>query len=90
MNYPIFLVYWRSDPHCKWCDKAKALLDERHIPYTTVDIAIAGLDRDLAFTRLKGEGWGTVPAIFELTPEGDIQGFIGGYDQLTIELENRI
>lgn len=87
---PVFLVYWRSDPVCGWCSKAKTLLDERHIPYIAVDIAIPGADRDTAFERLKAQRWGTVPAIFELDRTGEIKGFIGGYENLVKELEQRI
>lgn len=89
-HLPLFLVYWRSDPPCKSCRDAKALLDERHIPYTAVDIAVAGPERDLAFTRLKAIPWSTVPAIFELDKDGEIKSFIGGYDLLVVDLQNRI
>lgn len=91
---PVFLVYWRSEPNCSWCHAAMNLLTSRNIPYKAIDIA--GPERDAALENLQKAGWRTIPAIFELTPDGEIkgftegQGFIGGFDKLVKDLENRI
>lgn len=89
MSGPLFLVYWRSAPHCSWCVKAKNLLTARGIPFQAVDIADPA-EKALAFERLKKEGWQSVPAIFELTPEGALGKFIGGFEKLEAELQNRL
>tara|TARA_B100000949_G_scaffold85555_1_gene76444 strand:- start:22326 stop:22583 length:258 start_codon:yes stop_codon:yes gene_type:complete len=31
------IVRHKSVPDCEWCDKAKALLDEKNLPYAVVD-----------------------------------------------------
>lgn len=62
--------------NCQWCDKAKALLDERGLPYETYNIG-AGETPFRLFVRHVFE---TLPQVWE---KGNFAWrHIGGYDHL--------
>ena len=67
--------------YCVWCEKAKALLIERGIPYKYYTI---GEDVDLETIKEKFPGVKTVPIII-------VNGFmIGGYESLQGYVEESI
>jgi len=72
------LVLTKSD--CSWCDKAKALLDEKGIKYTTISIN-GDVGAWKSFLQWKGIEKPTMPTIFSTRENGDIH-LIGGYDSL--------
>jgi glutaredoxin 3 len=62
-----------TTPMCPYCVAAKRLLDERHIPYSEIDVAA---DAAVRATVVQRSGRRTVPQIF-------IDGrSIGGFEEL--------
>ncbi|MGI9307994.1 MAG: glutaredoxin 3 [Gammaproteobacteria bacterium] len=68
-----------STQYCPWCQRAKALLKQRGIEYTEIDVTE---DADLQQEMVQITGRQTVPQIFF----GDQH--IGGYDDLRSHLLN--
>lgn len=66
------VVIYSKDP-CPYCDRAKAFLESKNIPFEEIDLT----DRMDEMNRIKNEtGWRTVPIIM-------IDGkLIGGYTDL--------
>lgn len=68
-------LYWRSEPHCKYCEAAENFLKANSLPYEKIDVA----KDDAALRFLKEEkGHRSVPQIYfdgRLLVEG-------GYDEL--------
>ena len=69
----MFTVY--TKPNCKYCVKAKDLLNMKGEPFLEIDIS-ENVD---AKQRLKSRGFKTVPQIYLDTEE---QELIGGYEDL--------
>lgn len=64
-----------STAWCRWCDRAKALLDRRGIPWREVDVELEWSDDDrVRLERISG--FRSVPQIFV----GNTH--LGGYDEL--------
>ena len=71
------IVRHKSIPNCEWCDKAKALLEEKNIPYAIVDS-----DKWFFSALMKETKSRKVPQII-------IKGkFVGDYFGLVEHLEN--
>lgn len=70
----MFYILTRDD--CSWCDKAKALLDERGASYKTYNYK----EHPMIFMLMKHSGLRTVPQIWWDTPGG--KDFIGGFTDL--------
>lgn len=73
MNLGRVKLYWRSEPHCKFCEMAKNLLSAEGIDYEDVNL---GVDMSLEYFKMVNPEVKTVPAIFidEI--------FIGGFTEL--------
>ncbi len=69
----MYKIIMRSAPPCPFCEKAKALLDKRDLPYETIDLT----GRDTALRVFKALGYTTIPVI--IAPSGAL---IGGFDDL--------
>lgn len=65
--------------NCQWCDMAKALLDEKGLPYKTYNIGAP----ETPFRSFIRETARTAPQIWEC----DLFGYIGGYDDLKAYLD---
>lgn len=70
----MFLILTKDD--CPWCDRAKALLEEREAPYG----AFHYKDHPMLVPLMKKAGLKTVPQIWVDTPDG--KHYIGGYEDL--------
>lgn len=66
-------------PNCKWCEKAKELLDDLGLEYKYVNV----MDNLYAKDKVKRDGFTTVPAIYL----GD--SIIGGYEVLKKWVDNQ-
>lgn len=62
--------------NCPWCDRAKALLEERKAPYG----AFHYKEHPMIALLMRKAGLTTVPQIWVETPEG--KTYIGGYEDL--------
>ena len=62
---------------CKYCTKAKNLLDDRNFAYVTTHMDKAP---EVLGDLKKQCNWKTVPIIFEVL--GDQESFVGGYTDL--------
>ncbi len=65
---------------CPWCQRAKALMDQRGIEYREIDVTT---DRNLQLEVVRRSGRQSVPQIFF----GDEH--IGGYDDLVSHLNTQ-
>ena len=72
------LVLTKAD--CPWCDKAKALLDEKCIKYTVISVN-GDVGAWKAFLQWQGIKRPTMPTIFMNRKDGKIHR-IGGYNVL--------
>jgi len=77
----MFYILTRDD--CSWCDKAKALLDERGATY----LAHNYKEHPMLLTLMKHGNLRTVPQIWFDTPAG--KEFIGGYTDLVEFFESQ-
>lgn len=76
----MYAVYGR--PNCPWCDKAKALLQERGLAFNYYDIYEHGL-----VEWIKGIGVKTVPQIYKVSFTPLKIEWIGGYENLVAHLQ---
>ena len=67
----MFIMY--SQNNCKWCDKAKKLLDIKGLEWEEINISVNAVAKE-AFIK---EGFTKVPQIFDYKNE-----LIGGYVEL--------
>lgn len=70
------MFYILTRDNCEWCDKAKALLDERGAKYEAYNYK----DHKMILPLMKFAGMKTVPQIWWDTPAG--KDYIGGYEDL--------
>lgn len=73
-----YTVIGRTSPACKYCDKAKTLLDAKGIEYEFIDLS----GNAVAIKLLNVFGYSTIPLIID---EDGCE--IGGYDDLFIYFE---
>lgn len=69
--------------NCPWCDKAKAALDERGLPFFHFNTADPGI-RQLFFAL----GVKTVPQVFKSALGNQPPEYIGGHDDLIKHLNS--
>lgn len=74
-----YTIIGRTSPACKYCEKAKELLDAKGIEYEFIDLT----GRNTAIEVFKSLGHTTVPLVIDR----DSGVVIGGYDDLFIHLE---
>jgi len=83
-NYSTFIVFSKSQ--CKFCTKVKILLEDKNIPYETIncDSWLNECKEDfLNFIKsLTNKDWKTFPIIFNENSE-----FIGGFNETQIYLD---
>jgi glutaredoxin len=73
-------------PWCAWCEKAKALADQYHLPITYINVDI-GANKDRLKQAISAEKYDlplTIPCIWWDTR------YIGGYQQFATEIENTL
>ena len=71
------IIRHKSVPNCEWCDKAKALLEEKKLPYAVIES-----DKWLFGALMKETKSTTVPQIIM---KGE---FVGDYNGLVDYLES--
>jgi glutaredoxin len=70
---PTKALVW-SGQNCPWCERAKALLDSKGIPYVVKQIGVDGVTKEMFFEANPGAR--TVPQVWL---DGQL---VGGFDQL--------
>lgn len=76
---PTKALVW-SGQNCPWCERAKALLEAKGIPYTVKQIGVDGVTKDDFFAANPGAR--TVPQVWF-----DDETLVGGFEQLKAVLQ---